>query len=66
MEPTIPRHRTLFALLCRMPEKRKPKPRRKPDDINLAELKREDFAPVSKETIGKGLAKLAKAPKAGK
>ena len=32
-------------------------------DIDLSELKREDFGPVSPARLGKGLAKLATAPK---
>jgi len=32
-------------------------------NINLSELRPEDFAPVKAEKIGKGLAKLAKMPK---
>lgn len=52
-------------LLSGMPTQRKPKPRRK-SDIDLSSLKAEDFTPVPTQKLGKGLAKLAKAPKAKK
>ena len=35
----------------------------KDSDISFAELKREDFAPVTPKRLGAGLAKLATAPK---
>ena len=36
---------------------------RRKDDINLAELKPEDFKPVSREALGANLVRLAKQPK---
>jgi hypothetical protein len=45
--------------------KQKPKPSRK-SDINLAELKPEDFRPVSREAMGKSLKGATVKPKAGK
>lgn len=39
------------------------KPKTKKVEIDLTELKREDFSSVRNEIIGKGLAKLANAPK---
>ena len=39
------------------------KPLHPSSNINLAELKPEDFAPVKAAKIGKGLAKLATLPK---
>lgn len=48
---------------------RVPKPLLKKDrrlvkgNIDLSELKREDFAPVTPKRLGAGLAKLATAPK---
>lgn len=46
-----------------MPTKRKKKKQRVGEEISLAELKPEDFKPVSKDRLGIGVAKLAHAPK---
>ena len=53
-------------LCCRVSALKKPKRGRKADDINVTELILEDFAPVPRENIGKGLAKLANAPRTTK
>jgi len=45
-----------------VPKNAKPTLRKK-GGIDLRELKPEDFQPVSRETLGKGLARLAKQPK---
>ena len=36
---------------------------RKADEMSVSELNPEDFAPISKEAMGKGVAKLAIKPK---
>jgi hypothetical protein len=42
---------------------RAPRPRRKASGINLAELKPEDFTPISKEKFGESLRKSVIVPK---
>ena len=43
--------------------KQKTQPKRKSDKIDLSGLNPADFRPVSRETLGKGLVRLATVPK---